>query len=351
MTGPQEDTGLLYLSRKDVLAAVEVIDSVTVIREMFRMHALGQTVLPDEAYLGWVNGKTESARSLNMPGYLGGDLRVGGTKIINGNIHNYERGLPRASGLTILYDDICARAFCIMEGAYLSSLRTASVTALSVELLQQEPPASLALIGSGILAQAHLELLLKRFATLRDIYVYDVMEQRAEEMKQKFAELVGERKAVMHICASAEQAIRAARLIVPATTTTTGYIWYEWLQPGALLVNISLDDPLPEVVLKADLVVVDDWHLVKTDERRLLGRMYRAGEIVGLEEPQSSAKDGRKRIDAQLGDLVLGRIEGRKSPQDIILVNPFGLALEDVALAYQVYRAACKLAIGTRLAF
>lgn len=351
MIGKPKDGALLYLGRKDVLRASEMIDSVEVIKQVFHMHGLGQTVLPDEAYLGWVNGRDEWVRSLNMPGYLGGDLRVGGTKIINGNICNPQRGLPRASGLTILYNDISVRAFCILEGAYISSLRTASVTALSTELLQHEAPVSMALIGSGVLAQAHLELLTKRFTTLRDVYIYDVVAQRAEEVKYTFAALLAERNVTLHIAASAEQAIRAAQLIVPVTTTTTGYIRYEWLQPGALLVNISLDDPLPEVVHRADLVVVDDWHLVRSDERRLLGRMYRAGEIIGPEESQMSEMQGRRKVDAQLGELVLGEKGGRQSPGDIILVNPFGLALEDVALAYAVYQVACNLGLGVELEF
>src|SRR6266699_6601033 len=90
---------------------------------------------------------------------------------------------------------------------------------------------------------------------------------------------------VLQPTTTAEEAIRVAQLIVPVTTTTTGYIPYEWLQPGSILVNISLDDPLPEVVFKADKVIVDDWNLVKNDPRRLIGRMYRAGQIIGPGEP------------------------------------------------------------------
>ena len=84
---------------------------------------------------------------------------------------------------------------------------------------------------------------------------------------------------------SAEDAIRSSQLIVPVTTTTTGYIQFGWLQPGAILVNISLDDFLPEVVFQADKVIVDSWDLVKNDPRRLIGRMYRAGQIIGPDEP------------------------------------------------------------------
>ena len=70
----QLDTPIRYLSRKDVELACEEIDSVTLMREVFTLHGNEQTFLPDEAYLTWTNEFGESARSLNMPGYVGGSL-------------------------------------------------------------------------------------------------------------------------------------------------------------------------------------------------------------------------------------------------------------------------------------
>ena len=96
---PKEDN-ILYLSRKDVELACADLDSVAPIRDLFKLHGSGQTILPDEAYLGWANDRGEQVRSLNMPGYVGGSLNSAGTKIINANIANPQRGLPRASGIT-----------------------------------------------------------------------------------------------------------------------------------------------------------------------------------------------------------------------------------------------------------
>jgi ornithine cyclodeaminase len=342
----QIDNRILYLCRQDVERACRGIDSVAVIREVFRLHSAGETILPDEAYLGWSNDEGESVRSLNMPGYVGGSLRAAGTKIINGNIANPRRGLPRASGLTILYDSVSVRPLCIMEGAYLSSLRTASVTALAAELLQGEDITCLAVIGAGVLARAHITLLAERLPHLRHIRIFDVEGERIAALQRELAPVLTAKRVEMQPVATAEEAIRPARLIVPVTTTTTGYIPYDWLQPGSLLVNISLDDPLPEVVLKADVVVVDDWNLVRNDPRRLLGRMYREGKVTG---PDDLPEAGKRRIDAQLGEIVAGSKPGRRSPQDIILVNPFGLAIEDVGLAACVYRAARDSGLGVWL--
>jgi len=351
VTTTREDT-ILYLSRKDVELACANIDGVAVIRDLFKMHGSGQTILADEAYLAWTNDRGEQVRSLNMPGYIGGLLNSAGTKIINGNISNPSRGLPRASGLTMIYDRTSVRINCIMEGAYLSSLRTACVTALSADIFKGREIEGVAIIGAGVLAQAHIELLARRLPHLRSIRIFDVNRRRIADIKALVETVIRECEVELQETSRVEEAIEAAQLIVPVTTTTTGYIRFDWLQPGAILVNISLDDPLPEVVLRADKVIVDDWNLVKNDTRRLIGRMYRAGQIIGPnDESVENVKDGqpRRRIDAQLGDVVIGSRSGRDHLDDIVLVNPFGLAIEDVALATHVYRKALELNIGVWL--
>ncbi len=340
---------ILYLNRREVIQICENIDVVDVIREAFVLHGSGQTVLPDEAYLGWTTELGETVRSLSLPGYLGGSLNSAGTKIINGNIANPSRGLPRASGLTMIYDSVSVRVNCVMESAYISSMRTAGVTALSAELFKGREIERIALIGAGVLAQAHIELLAKTLPHLRTIRIYDISSERVAELKANVDPVLKARGIEWQEAASAEEAIRATQLIVPVTTTTTGYIQYDWLQPGAILVNISLDDALPEVVLRADRVIVDDWKLVKDDPRRLIGRMYRAGQIIGPDESVANVKENQRCIDAQLGDVVINGKGKRSHLDDIILVNPFGLAIEDVALATHIYRNALQAGVGTWL--
>jgi len=343
------DDSILYLCRKDVEQACRTIDSVAIMREVFRLHGSGQTTLPDEAYLAWTNDKGESVRSLNMPGYIGGSMGIAGTKIINSNICNPTRGLPRASGLTLLYDNTSVRIICVMEGACISSLRTSSVTALAADLLKGAEIEYIAIIGAGVLARAHIDLLVRRLPHLREIQVFDVEKERIAMLQRDVASELEASGVPMSVASTAEEAIRSAQLIVPVTTTSVGYIEYEWLQPGSLLVNISLDDAKPEVILKAGRVIVDDWNLVKNDTRRLMGRMYRKRQIIGPDDPPEVTSNQFRRIDAQLGEIVAGTRTGRRSASEIVIVNPFGLSIEDITLAAHVYQAARELGIGVLL--
>ena len=336
--------GILYLSGKDVETICQTLDAVSIMRDVFELHGKGETVVPDEAYLSWANERGEIVRSLNMPGHVGGSYQIAGTKIINSNPENPARGLPRASGLTLLYDNISTRVLCVMQGGCLSSFRTAAVTVLAAKFLGSGDATAVAIVGAGALARAHIELFAKTFPLLGQILLFDINTERALTLQRDFAPFLESYGIVLKCLKSAEEGVREAQIIVPVTTTTEGYIRFEWLQAGSLLVNVSLDDPLPEVILRADKVIVDDWNLIKKDSRRLLGRMYRQGQLT---DPGDPMKQNISRGDiVELGEVVLGKKDGRVARDEIIVMNPFGLSIEDVALGSEVYREAQKHGMG-----
>jgi ornithine cyclodeaminase/alanine dehydrogenase-like protein (mu-crystallin family) len=320
--------GILYLSGREVARALEDIDIVSAATEALAAHVRGKTTLPDEAYLAWAGADGSAARSLSMPAALDG---VVGVKIINGNLGNPDRGLPRASGLTLLFDPETALPRCVMEGAQISCLRTAAVTVIAAELLGRPGSESLALLGAGALGACHLRLLVRRPHGLREVRLFDVRGERSLALART-APADGPQVVV---AGSAEEAIHGSQLVVCVTTAMEGYIPFAWLEPGSLLVNVSLDDPLPEVMLRADKIFVDDGRLVAADSRRLLGQMLRDGLIA--------------ETDGELGDVLIGAVEGRSSAGEVIVMNPFGLAIEDLALARLVYERAGALALGTVL--
>jgi ornithine cyclodeaminase/alanine dehydrogenase-like protein (mu-crystallin family) len=337
---------ILYLCASDVQAICLSMDSVALIEEIFRLHGSGQTILPDEAYLAWTTTRNESVRSLNMPSYVGGNFHAVGTKIINSNPANPLRGLPRASGLTLLFDPDSARIRCVMEASYLSALRTASVSVLAMRLLAGPRMKCLTVIGTGAVGTVHAELAVRTFNLLKRVVLFDVCAERAQAAKRYLSGII-HNEVLVEVASRVEDAVRAADVVVTSTTATSSYIPFSWLHPGAIVLNVSLDDLDPDVFLYASLVFVDDWNLVSSDRRRLLGRMYKEGRIIGPAETIDGP--GARKIDGELGDLVTGRHPGRRLPDDIIVVNPFGLAIEDVALASHVFRIAQERGMGTHL--
>ena len=128
-----------YLSRQDVRAACAGIDTVAAVREAVLAHSRGEAMLPAEACLRWITPSGAKARNLNMPGYVGGAIARAGTKIINANAANPDNGIPRASGICLLFDPETAQVVCIMDATYISATRTASVTVLAGDIVMLNP--------------------------------------------------------------------------------------------------------------------------------------------------------------------------------------------------------------------
>jgi len=334
VTTPSAEPPLRVLRRDDVLAAATDVDPVASVQATLLAHARGATTLPDEAYLPWHTPSTGAfARSLALPGAVWGDRPAVGLKVINSSLDNPERGLPRAQGWTFLFDPDTARPVAMLEAAWISATRTAAYTVLSARLLAAPGLDRIAVLGCGALAESHLDLLGAEYPGA-SVVVHDLDPARARAFAARRRTDVAD---------DARAAVEGAGLVVCTTTTTTGYIALDWLAPGALVAHVSLDDVLPDVVAGADLVVVDDWDLVATDDRRLLGRMLREGTLAAPGEPKPGPRTG----DATMADVVGGAHPGRARDTDVVLSNPFGMGVLDVALAADVHDAALARNLGT----
>jgi ornithine cyclodeaminase/alanine dehydrogenase-like protein (mu-crystallin family) len=313
-----------YLDATTVAALLDEIDAVAVIEDALRLHATGATVLPAEAHLHWstVDG---AARSLALPAVLGDPPYAAGTKVMNGNLANPARGLPRASGLVLLFDVRTAQVSTVMAAAQVSATRTAAVSAAAARALAPKPMRQLLILGAGPIGEAHTRLLPRALPSVREIWVYDLDHGRARTVAD-----------TAHATAVArrDDVIGAADLIIAATTSREPYLDLAEVPAGCLVVNVGLDDCTEDLLLGADQLVVDDWTLVAEDPHRLLGRLIRAGKVTGpvLELAQ-----------------VVAHQNVTVRPTDRVVVNPFGLAIHDVALASAVDQLARQRGLGISL--
>ena len=333
----------LYLSRADVERALAEVDPVAVTAGAHRLHAQGRTVLPAECYLSWRTSDGHAARSLAMGGRLETESAPTGVKVINGSLGNVAAGLPRASGLTLLLDGETARVESVLDAARISSVRTAATSMLAfLEFGRAEAP-TLTIVGAGVIGGAHLDLALEHVPGLATVYVADADPARAGALVHERAGPLAAAGVACEVLPPRE-AISRGDLVVTATTTTEPYVGTDWLRPDAVVANVSLDDLTPDVYYDARLLLVDDWNLVKLDEHRLLGRLYRAHEIGA----PGDANGARRNVDGELGQALNGDpgIRAKAAADGVVVLNPFGLAIEDIALAAAVDAVARERGYG-----
>jgi N-[(2S)-2-amino-2-carboxyethyl]-L-glutamate dehydrogenase len=331
---------MLVLSSSEIEGICDLIDPVSAVREALLLHAAGHTCLPAEAYMAWDEPGGGRARTLNMPGLVGGSVNAVGTKIINGNPTNIERGLPRASGLTLLFDRDSGRIVCLLDAGFISALRTAAVSLLCIEKLHVPAPLRLGICGAGYLAHHHIRLLAAR-CSVGEISIFDLRRERAERLRDELS--ARGIQAAITVRNFVEDVVSNATCLVTTTTTVRPYIDHKMIRLGTLLINISLDDFHSDVFMKADKLYVDDWSLISADQHRLLGRLIRDSKVV---RSNCDVTVGARAIDGTIGELLSGACHARASESDIILVNPFGMAIEDIAVAQAVYLKAIDQNVG-----
>lgn len=336
------DRGVLYLDNPTVLAALAEVDALAVVHDALVHHARGEVILPAEAALRWVATDGGPARSLALPAAVGTDPVNLGLKVINANPTNPRSGLPRASGVLLLFDPVTARVRCIMQAEHVSSRRTAAVSAVAIQTFAPGAT-SLALIGAGPVARAHLLLCAGAAPSMTSVRIFDLDVARAGALAHD-AHSILPPSVEVHVAESPRAAVVGADVVIPVTTTTVPYIERAWLAPDALVVNVSLDDCHAEVLEQADLLVVDDWSLVAADEHRLLGKLARAGRIVGPGETRSVT--AVQHVSGELGTYVERPAATRAG---LCVVNPFGMGIFDVALGAAAFARASAVGGGINL--
>lgn len=329
---------ILYLTRRDVQAAMgdSIRGYVEALRGALALHAEGKTAQPLKPYLRWRPRGHIADRIIAMPGYVGGEHEMAGIKWIGSKHDNpSERGIPRASAVIVLNDPETHFPVAIMEGGEISGMRTAGVTVLACEYLARPGFQAVTLVGCGFIGRLHALGLLESFPAIERLYLYDQQPDAAAALAGELAGLPREGPSVT-VCESAEEAVCRGEVVVPCTVTAKPYIELDWLMPGVFVSNISIMDVKPEVYLGVDKLLVDDWDQANR-ERKTINQLVQSGRLK------------RTDLHAELGDVVRGIKPGREGADEQILLNPMGMAIEDVACAAAVYRTAREQGAGTWL--
>ncbi|MGW2046477.1 hypothetical protein ACWCPF_15000 [Streptomyces sp. NPDC001858] len=334
-SGSAGNSSLLYLSAADVegLVGAEHAFFVEALESALRAQAKGDVVQPLKPYLRRPERPHPTDRIIAMPAYVGGDVRLSGVKWIGSAHDNQEaRGLPRASAVIVLNDADSAYPLVLMDGSVVSAWRTAAVSALACRFLA---PAGrrLAVLGAGLLARTHVSLLCTSWGRPESLDVFDIDARQADAFARWAG---GEHGLPVTVHTDPAACLRNATVILAVTTAPEPWIPARWVPRGSLFLNVSLADPMPDVVLASDKIVVDCYEQV-----------MRPGKLLHSMAEQGTF--GPDRCHADLSDLVTGSRPGRESSEETIFFNPIGQAIGDIACAAAVYRRAVEQGAGIHL--
>jgi thiomorpholine-carboxylate dehydrogenase len=220
-------------------------------------------------------------------------------------------GIPTHHAMILLFRPETGEPLVTMDGRLITEMRTAAVSAVATDLLARREVGTLALLGSGVQAQSHLE-------ALRLVRQFRAVRVWSPRHAAEFAREHG-----ITACASPEDAVRGADVIVVATSATTPILCGDWLSPGAHVNAVGATRP--------------NWRELDDD---VLGRAR-----IYVESREAASKESGDIIAAgkdliELGEVLAGREPGRESGEEITLYKSVGVAVEDVVAAQLVYQRA-----------
>jgi alanine dehydrogenase len=315
----------LWLTESDIRAALdpaELIDAMECALEALSSGAVNQPVrtaleIGDRSFFAV------------MPAF-DRDRAILGAKLVSVAPANQARGIPTHLAAISLFDAATGELLAVADGRYITEVRTAAASAVSVRHLARPEAGTLAILGSGVQARSHLELLplVGQFSETR---VWSPTDAHRERLAAETG---------IHAAGSAEDAVRGADVIVVATNSVTPAIDNRWVKDGAHVIalgacRVSQRELDPELVARAALFV---------DSRA--AALAESGDIV---QSIAEGRFGPDHIRAELGAVIKRRADGRTSPRQVTLFKSLGQAVEDLVAADLAYRRAAAAGRGIHL--
>ena len=286
------------------------------VREHLRMTELIPAM--EKALIDFSAGKVtqpvRSIMSIDPPGGFLGLMPAHtpdglGLKAVTFYPSNVERGIPTHMATIFLVDPQTGTPLAIIDGRYITEMRTAAVSAAATKLLASPDAKVLAILGSGVQARSHVEAL-RLVRQFEETHIWSPTFEHAK----RFAEEIG------GTAVSAEQAVRGADVVVTVTSSKTPVLKGAWLRTGCHVNAVGACRP--------DWRELDDEamsNVVFVDSRE--GAMKESGDVI-----LSSTK-----IYAELGEALLRKVPSHASETTIF--KSLGMAVEDIAAATLVYRS------------
>ena len=263
-----------------------------------------------------------------MPAHVGGrgagDL---GAKIVTFFPKN--EGTPRDThqGAVLLFDTETGSLEAVVDATSITAIRTAAVSGVATRLLAREDARELALVGSGVQARTHL-------AAARAVRPIERVRVASQDLARarSFAERESKRHGIpVEPVASAREAVAGADVVCTVTSSREPVVLGEWLSPGthvnAVGSSVSTARELDTAAVARSRLFVD----------RRESALAEAGDFL-LAKKEGAVGD--EHIVGEIGEVAIGRVAGRRSPDEITLFKSVGLAVEDVAAARLVVERA-----------
>lgn len=321
----------LMLTRSEVADLLSIEECIAAIEQVFKLYGEGKTQPP-----GILGVHAHDGGFHIKAGLLDLDRSFFAAKINANFPHNANRfGLPLIQGVIFLADAQNGYPLALMDSMEITILRTGAATAVAAKHLARPDSKSILICGCGNQGRVSLQALSKIFS-LEHTFAYDVDHTQA----QRFAnELSAQLKIPIESTSDLCEALKRSDICITCTPSTQFFLKKEYVQPGTFVAAVGADSEtkqeLEPALLAPNKIVADI--------------VEQCASIGELHHAIASDLMTKQHVHAELGEVVAGTKPGRTSPDEIIIFDSTGMALQDVIAAATVYSKAVSKGVGRTL--
>jgi ornithine cyclodeaminase len=321
---------ILIVNQSEAIQWLPMHECMDIMAEAFKMLAAGKTILPLRPIM-WL---PERFGALGMmPTYIQ-DLNAMGLKVLTIFPGNHGTPYDSHQGAVLLFEAKHGCLLAIVDATAITAIRTAAVSGVATKLLAREEAHDLAMLGAGAQARTHLEaMLLARKITRVRIW------SRNPDHARQFAERESRRHGIaVDTVNTAREAVMDADLICTTTAANEPVVLGDWIKSGAHINAVGACVPTAR---ELDTAAMLKSHLFVDRRESVLNE---AGDFI---MPKNEGALDDSHIRGELGEILLGQVQGRTSAEEITLFKSLGLAIEDLASAHHIYTKMLEKGVGT----
>jgi ornithine cyclodeaminase/alanine dehydrogenase-like protein (mu-crystallin family) len=308
-----------FIDREEVARRLTYERCIPIVRQAMIAFSSGETKQLLRSVITLSQGRLFGV----MPGAMGAKAPFG-AKLISVFHDNFRKGIQSHQGLVILFDPETGAPVCVVHAGEITAIRTAAASAVATDALARQDARRLAILGYGEQAVTHARAIGK-VRELESIVVWG----RSGDRAQAFAErMQAELGVPVSSAGSVEEAVRHADIICTVTAAAEPILKGEWVRPGTHVNLVGSGFAGPAEV---------DHHLVVhsrfiADSRE--GVLEQGAEFLRAKQA-GLVQDGH--IVAEIGQVLAGEVEGRRSAEEITVYKSLGHVVQDLASAWALY--------------
>lgn len=326
---------MILLNRSEIRQVFSMEDAIQANQEAYTLLAQGKCQVPLRTQ---IPSPAVDGTFLFMPSFSE-ELGAAGLKIVNIFPRNAEKGLSTSPASVLLMDGATGVVTAMMDGTCVTQMRTGAASGLAFRLFARKDAAVGALIGTGSQAACQLEAMLTA-CDLKEVRIFSRNAEKRNAFVEQMRVELAAFGAKLISADSADEAVDGADVIIAVTPSTTPTFSADRVKKGAVISGIGsyqhhMQELDPAIFRRCDKLYFDSRSAVLSE----------SGDIT---KPLADGTLTEAQFTGDIGDVLLGRVTGRESDDEIIVFKAVGVGVQDLVAAQHILRRAESAGVGTQ---